>query len=76
MNFSWAPLGSPEIEDAKWIQQRFDAVFPPEAPLDRNAFPGVAKVPILNGICWCFFLNFQWRVETLLLIFYIHKLVK
>ena len=23
-----------------------------------------------------FFVNFQWRVETLLLIFYIHKLVK
>lgn len=34
-----------QIEDAQWIQQRFDAVFPPEAPLDRNAFPGVAKVP-------------------------------
>lgn len=33
------------MEDAQWIQQRFDAVFPPEAPLDRNAFPGVAKVP-------------------------------
>ena len=56
MNFSWAPLGTPEIEDAQWIQRRFDAVFPPEAPLDRNAFPGVAKVPILNEICWCFFL--------------------
>ena len=30
-------------QDSQWIQQSFDAVFPPEAPLDRNAFPGVAK---------------------------------
>jgi len=40
----------PSVEDAQWIQQRFDAVFPPEAPLDRNAFPGVAKLVLLRRV--------------------------
>lgn len=31
------------LQDSRWIHDSFDAVFPPEAPLDRNAFPGVAK---------------------------------
>ncbi|CAK9075954.1 unnamed protein product [Durusdinium trenchii] len=33
----------PTAEDSQWIQQNFDAVFPAEEPLDRAAFPGVAK---------------------------------
>lgn len=44
-------------EDSQWIQQSFDAVFPPEAPLDRNAFPGVAKAQWLQWLlsdCYTF----------------------
>lgn len=40
----------PTVEDSQWIQQSFDAVFPPEAPLDRNAFPGVAKLVLLRRV--------------------------
>ncbi|CAK9075955.1 unnamed protein product, partial [Durusdinium trenchii] len=40
----------PTAEDSQWIQQNFDAVFPAEEPLDRAAFPGVAKLVLLRRV--------------------------
>ena len=40
----------PSLEDTQWIHGHFDSVFPKSKPLDRSAFPHVAKLVLLRRV--------------------------
>eukprot|EP00928_Gymnodinium_smaydae_P051072 TRINITY_DN34603_c0_g1_i1.p1 TRINITY_DN34603_c0_g1~~TRINITY_DN34603_c0_g1_i1.p1 ORF type:complete len:332 (-),score=53.52 TRINITY_DN34603_c0_g1_i1:127-1071(-) len=47
---SRVPLAKATEEDHRWIAERFDVVFPPESPLDREDFPAFAKLVLLRRV--------------------------